>query len=65
VIVPPATGLVVRFFGTARMATQFGIVVLWHQIGGFLGAWLRGKAFEWTSRHRLAPQCSIHGGLAP
>ena len=46
--VPPTAGLVAQFFGTARMATLFGIVMLSHQIGGFLGAWLGGKVFEWT-----------------
>ena len=44
--VPPTAGLVARFFGVANMATLFGVVMLTHQIGGFLGAWLGGKAFE-------------------
>lgn len=44
--VPPTAGLVARFFGPARMATLFGIVMVTHQVGGFLGAWLGGKAFE-------------------
>src|SRR5437879_12946627 len=30
------------------LATLFGIVMLSHQIGGFLGAWLGGKMFEAT-----------------
>jgi predicted MFS family arabinose efflux permease len=25
--------------------------MLTHQIGGFLGAWLGGKAFEWTGAY--------------
>jgi len=49
--VPPTAGLVAKFFGTAHMATLFGFVMLSHQIGGFLGAWLGGKAFEWTGRY--------------
>ena len=28
------------------MATLFGLVMVSHQVGGFLGAWLGGKAFE-------------------
>ena len=28
------------------MATLFGVVMLSHQLGAFLGAWLGGKAFE-------------------
>lgn len=49
--VPPTAGLVARFFGPANMATLFGIVMLAHQLGGFLGAWLGGKAFEWTGSY--------------
>ena len=44
--VPPTVGLVGKFFGTGNMATLFGIVMLTHQVGGFLGAWLGGKVFE-------------------
>jgi len=44
--VPPTVGLVIKFYGLRYMATLFGIVMLSHQIGGFLGAWLGGKAFE-------------------
>jgi MFS family permease len=49
--VPPTAGLVAKFFGTANMATLFGIVMLTHQIGGFLGAWLGGKVFEATGNY--------------
>ncbi len=51
--VPPTAGLVAKFFGTANMATLFGIVMLTHQIGGFLGAWLGGKVFEATGNFDL------------
>ena len=44
--VPPTAGLVAKFYGPANMATLFGIVMVSHQLGGFLGAWLGGKAFE-------------------
>jgi MFS family permease len=40
-----------RFFGPANMATLFGIVMLTHQVGGFLGAWLGGKVFEATGAY--------------
>lgn len=49
--VPPTAGLVARFFGPAHMATLFGLVMFTHQIGGFLGAWLGGKAFEATGSY--------------
>lgn len=44
--VPPTAGLVGKLFGPRYMATLFGIVMLSHQVGGFLGAWLGGKAFD-------------------
>lgn len=49
--VPPTAGLVAKLFGTANMATLFGIVMLTHQIGGFLGVWLGGKVFEATGSY--------------
>ncbi len=49
--VPPTAGLVAKFFGPTHMATLFGVVMLAHQIGGFLGAWLGGKAFDWTGSY--------------
>ena len=44
--VPPTIGLVIKFYGPRYVATLFGLVMLSHQMGGFLGAWLGGKAFE-------------------
>jgi MFS family permease len=49
--VPPTAGLVVKFFGPSRMGTLFGIVMVSHQVGGFLGAYMGGKAFEWTGSY--------------
>ena len=49
--VPPTAGLVAKFFGTANMATLFGVVMMTHQVGGFLGAWLGGKVFEATGSY--------------
>jgi predicted MFS family arabinose efflux permease len=46
--VPPTAGLVAKFFGPTNMALLFGMVMLSHQVGGFLGAWLGGKVFEST-----------------
>ncbi|GAP36604.1 MFS transporter [Piscinibacter sakaiensis] len=46
--VPPTAGLVARFFGPAHLATLFGVVMLAHQLGGFLGAYLGGRSVEWT-----------------
>ncbi|HEX7437047.1 MAG TPA: MFS transporter, partial [Caldimonas sp.] len=49
--VPPTAGLVAKFFGPVHMGTLFGVVMLTHQIGGFLGAYFGGKAFEWTGSY--------------
>ncbi len=49
--VPPTAGLVAKFYGPAHMATLFGLVMLAHQVGGFLGAYYGGKAFEWTGSY--------------
>jgi len=49
--VPPTVGLVAKLHGMRFMATLFGMVMLSHQIGGFLGAWLGGKLFESTGSY--------------
>ncbi len=49
--VPPTAGLVAKFFGVGNMATLFGLVMLTHQIGGFLGAFLGGKVLDWTGSY--------------
>ena len=47
-VIPATAGLVAKFFGLANMATLFGLVMLTHQVGGFLGAWLGGRVYEAT-----------------
>ncbi len=42
--VPPTAGLIAKLFGMRHLATLFGLTLLSHQIGGFLGAWLGGLA---------------------
>ena len=49
--VPPTVGLVAKLHGPKYLATLFGVVMLSHQVGGFLGAWLGGKAFEATGNY--------------
>ena len=49
--VPPTVGLVAKLLGARYLATLFGVVMLSHQVGGFLGAWLGGKAFEATGNY--------------
>ncbi len=40
--VPPTAAIVGKLFGVRYLATLFGMTLLSHQIGGFLGAWLGG-----------------------
>ena len=42
--VPPTAGLIGKLFGVRYLATLFGLATFTHQIGGFFGAWLGGKA---------------------
>jgi predicted MFS family arabinose efflux permease len=44
---PPITALVADRYGTARLGTLFGVVMLVHQLGAFFGAWLGG----WLAQH--------------
>lgn len=49
--VPPTAGLVAKLFGPGNMATLFGLVLLTHQIGSFLGAWLGGRIYGSTGSY--------------
>jgi len=49
--VPPTSGLVGKLFGTRYLATLFGLTLVSHQIGGFLGAWLGGIAVSQTGSY--------------
>jgi len=60
--VPPTAGLVAKFFGVGHMATLFGVVMLTHQVGGFLGAWLGGQVFQATGSFDIVWMIDI--GLA-
>ncbi|MGA2341629.1 MAG: MFS transporter [Steroidobacteraceae bacterium] len=50
--VPPTAGLVGKLFGTRYLTTLFGLTLLSHQIGGFLGAWLGGVAMAQLGSYR-------------
>ena len=51
---PPTAQLVAREHGVARLGTLFGVVMLVHQAGSFLGIWLGGWAAESTGTDTLA-----------
>ena len=44
--VPPTASIIGKLFGGRYLATLFGLTLLSHQTGGFLGAWLGGIAIE-------------------
>ena len=51
--VPLTAGLVTMFFGARYMGMLYGIAFLSHQIGGFLGVWLGGLAFDQTGSYAI------------
>jgi predicted MFS family arabinose efflux permease len=42
--VPPTSGIVGKLYGVRYLGTLFGVTLVSHQIGAFLGAWLGGLA---------------------
>lgn len=50
--VPPTAAIVGKLFGVRYLATLFGLTLLSHQIGGFLGAYLGGIAFTSTGNYQ-------------
>ncbi|AXX95285.1 MFS transporter [Arcobacter ellisii] len=49
--VPLTSGLVAQIFGVKALATLYGIVFLFHQLGSFLGAWVGGIVYEKTGSY--------------
>ncbi|MFN3656498.1 MAG: MFS transporter [Pseudolabrys sp.] len=61
--VPPTSGLVAVMFGTRWLAMLFGFAFFSHQVGGFLGAWLGGIAFERTASYDIVWWLSVLFGV--
>ena len=61
--VPPTTALVAVMFGTRWVAMLFGFAFFSHQVGGFLGVWLGGLAFERTGSYDVVWWLSILFGV--
>ena len=61
--VPPTAGLVAKFFGPTNMALLFGVVMVSHQVGGFLGAWLGGRLFDQTGSYDVVWMLCIALGI--
>lgn len=50
---PPTAQLVAKHHGVERLGVLFGIVMLVHQIGGFIGIWLGGWVADMTGQDRV------------
>lgn len=50
--VPPTASIVGKLFGIRYLATLFGLTLLSHQIGGFLGAYLGGIALTYSGSYQ-------------
>ena len=62
--VPPTSGLVALMFGTRWLTMLFGFAFFSHQVGGFLGVWLGGWAFEVTGSYDVVWWLSVFFGVA-
>jgi MFS family permease len=63
--VPPTSALVVLMFGTRWFAMLNGFAFFSHQVGGFLGVWLGGVAFERTGSYDVVWWlCALFGFLS-
>lgn len=51
--VPPTAALVGKLFGVRYLATLFGLTLLSHQIGGFLGAYVGGLVLQSNGNYQL------------
>jgi MFS family permease len=49
--VTPVSGLVLKMFGKAHLATVYGLAYFFHQVGAFLGVWLGALVFEWAGSY--------------
>jgi len=61
--VPPTSALVAVMFGTRWLAMLFGFAFFSHQVGGFLGVWLGGVAFEQTGSYNAVWWLSVLFGV--
>ena len=61
--VPLTNGLVSQIFGVRYVATLFGFIFFWHQLGSFLGVWMGGYVFDATRSYDLMWAGAILIGL--
>jgi len=61
--VPPTNGLIAMMFGTKWLAMLAGFAFFSHQVGGFLGVWIGGLAYEHTGSYDVVWWLSILFGV--
>jgi predicted MFS family arabinose efflux permease len=61
--VPPTNGLIAVMFGTRWLAMLTGFAFFSHQVGGFLGVWIGGLAYERTGSYDVVWWLSILFGV--
>jgi predicted MFS family arabinose efflux permease len=61
--VPPTNGIIALMFGTKWLATLAGFAFFSHQVGGFLGVWLGGIAFDRTGSYNVVWGLAILFGV--
>jgi len=61
--VPPTNGLIAMMFGTKWLAMLAGFAFFSHQVGGFLGVWLGGIAYEHTGSYDVVWWLSVLFGV--
>jgi MFS family permease len=62
--VPPTSGIIGKLFDVRYLATLFGLALLSHQIGGFLGAYLGGIAVAKTGSYQYVWYADVALALA-
>jgi len=61
--VPPTNALIAMMFGTRWLAMLAGFAFFSHQVGGFLGVWIGGLAYEHTGSYDVVWWLSILFGI--
>ena len=61
--VPLTSGIIAQVFGARYLSTLFGIVLLSHQVGAFIGAWYGGWAFDTTGSYDMVWMSAIGLGI--
>jgi MFS family permease len=61
--VPPTNGLIAMMFGTRWLAMLAGFAFFSHQVGGFLGVWIGGLAYEHTGSYDVVWWLSVLFGV--